>query len=216
MKKKTQQKFDFLISYFEEKMPVAEPELQYRNSYELLVAVVLSAQCTDKRVNMVTPALFQRYPSPFELAKASVEDIYELIKSVSYPNSKAKHLKGLAEALVEHFNGVVPDNMEDLQTLPGVGRKTANVILAVIFDQPAFAVDTHVFRVANRTGLANASTPEAVEQQLLPKVPPAYRHDAHHLLLLLGRYICKARRPECGNCPVTKWCRGFQTQEKDK
>ena len=214
MKKKIKEKYDFLIPYFEGKMPVAEPELQYTNSYELLVAVVLSAQCTDKRVNMVTPALFQRFPSPFELAKASVEDIYELIKSVSYPNNKAKHLKGLAEALVERFNGVVPDNMEDLQTLPGVGRKTANVILAVIFDQPAFAVDTHVFRVANRIGIVeNADTPLKVEQQLTEAFPDKVIPKAHHWLILHGRYVCLARKPKCAECGLTDIC-DFYKNEK--
>ena len=204
-------KYAFLINYFEKHMPVAEPELQYTNSYELLVAVVLSAQCTDKRVNMVTPALFQRYPTPFELAKASVEDIYEHIKSVSYPNNKAKHLKGLAEALVERFNGVVPDNMEELQMLPGVGRKTANVILAVIFNQPAFAVDTHVFRVANRLGIVvNADTPLKVEQQLTEAFPDELIPKAHHWLILHGRYVCLARKPKCEECGLTEICEYFK------
>lgn len=215
MKKKIQQKFDALISYFEEHMPVAEPELQYSNSYELLVAVVLSAQCTDKRVNMVTPALFRDYPTPVELAKASVEDIYEHIKSVSYPNNKAKHLKGLAEALVERFNGVVPDNMEELQTLPGVGRKTANVILAVIFDKPAFAVDTHVFRVANRLGIVeDADTPLKVEQQLTEAFPDKVIPKAHHWLILHGRYVCLARKPKCEECGLTGICEYFKKGEK--
>ena len=200
-------KYAFLINYFEEHMPVAEPELQYTNSYELLVAVVLSAQCTDKRVNMVTPGLFQHYHTPFDLAKASVEDIYEHIKSVSYPNNKAKHLKGLAEALVEHFNGVVPDNMEELQTLPGVGRKTANVILAVIFDKPAFAVDTHVFRVANRLGIVkDADTPLKVEQQLTEAFPDELIPKAHHWLILHGRYVCLARKPKCEECGLKEIC----------
>ena len=194
-------------------MPVAEPELQYTNSYELLVAVVLSAQCTDKRVNMVSPALFRDYPSPFELAKASVEDIYEHIKSVSYPNNKAKHLKGLAEALVKQFNGVVPDNMEELQTLPGVGRKTANVILAVIFNQPAFAVDTHVFRVANRIGIVeNADTPLKVEQQLTEAFPDEVIPKAHHWLILHGRYVCLARKPKCEVCGLTSICEYFNAK----
>ncbi|MBO4655767.1 MAG: endonuclease III [Bacteroidales bacterium] len=205
------QKYRFLISYFKRHNPEAQPELKFSNSYELLVAVILSAQCTDKRVNLVTPALFQRYSNPSELANASLEDIYELIKSVSYPNSKAKHLKGMAEVLVEKFNGTVPDNMEDLQTLPGVGRKTANVILAVIFDQPAMAVDTHVFRVANRLGIVeNADTPLKVEQQLTAAFPDEVIPKAHHWLILHGRYVCLARKPKCDKCGLTEICEYFK------
>lgn len=200
-------KYNFLIDYFKENNPEAQSELKFKNSYELIVAVVLSAQCTDKRVNMVTPTLFQRYPTPFDMAKASVEDIYSFIKSVSYPNNKAKHLHGLAQALVEKFNGVVPDNMEDLQSLPGVGRKTANVILAVIFDQPAMAVDTHVFRVANRLGIVrNADTPLKVEQQLTKAIPNELIPKAHHWLILHGRYVCLARKPKCEECGLTGIC----------
>jgi endonuclease-3 len=205
------ERYSAIVGWFEENMPVAETELRFQSTFQLLVAVVLSAQCTDKRVNMVTPALFQDYPTPVELAKASVEDIYEHIKSVSYPNNKAKHLKGLAEALVERFNGVVPDNMEELQTLPGVGRKTANVILAVIFDQPAFAVDTHVFRVANRLGIVeNADTPLKVEQQLTEAFPDEVIPKAHHWLILHGRYVCLARKPKCEECGLTGICEYFK------
>lgn len=207
MKKKIKEKYDFLISYFQEHNPEAKSELNFRNSYELLVAVVLSAQCTDKRVNMVTPALFERYPDAFALAKASVEEIYEMIKSISYPNNKAKHLYGLAQGLVEHFNGVVPNTMEELQTLPGVGRKTANVILAVIFEQPAMAVDTHVFRVSNRLGIVeNADTPLKVEAQLSEGFPKEIIPLAHHWLILHGRYICLARKPQCDKCGLTTIC----------
>jgi endonuclease-3 len=217
MSKKIKKKFDFLIPYFEEHNPGAQSELKFNNSYELLVAVVLSAQCTDKRVNMVTPALFQRYPTPFELANASIEDIYSFIKSVSYPNNKAKHLQGLAQALVEKFNGIVPDNMEELQMLPGVGRKTANVILAVIFDQPAMAVDTHVFRVANRLGIVeNADTPLKVELQLTEHFPNDIIPKAHHWLILHGRYVCLARKPKCDECGLTSICDFFNQQKKTK
>ncbi len=217
MSKKTNQKYDFLIPYFEKHNPGAQSELQFKNSYELLVAVVLSAQCTDKRVNMVTPALLQRYPTPFALAQASVEDIYAYIKSVSYPNNKAKHLHGLAQVLVEKFNGVVPDNMEELQMLPGVGRKTANVILAVIFDQPAMAVDTHVFRVANRLGIVEkADTPLKVELQLTKHFPKDIIPKAHHWLILHGRYVCLARKPKCEECGLTSICDFFNQREKTK
>lgn len=207
MKKTIKAKYNFLISYFQEHNPNAKSELNFNNSYELLVAVVLSAQCTDKRVNMVTPALFERFPDAFALAKASVEEIYEMIKSISYPNNKAKHLYGLAQALVKNFNGVVPNTMEELQTLPGVGRKTANVILAVIFDQPAMAVDTHVFRVANRIGIVeNADTPFKVEEQLMQGFPKDIIPLAHHWLILHGRYVCLARKPQCEKCGLTSVC----------
>lgn len=215
MKSKLKKKYDFLIPYFEESNPNAQSELKFRNSYELLVAVVLSAQCTDKRVNMVTPALFAQYPTPFDLAKASVEEIYELIKSISYPNNKAKHLYGLSRALVEKFNGIVPDNAEDLQTLPGVGRKTANVILAVIFDQPRMAVDTHVFRVANRIGIVeDADTPLKVELQLTDAFPKDIIPKAHHWLILHGRYVCLARKPLCEQCGLTSICDFFKKNKK--
>jgi endonuclease-3 len=181
--------------------------LHFSNAYELLLAVVLSAQCTDKRVNMVVPALFAKYPSPFELVNASYEDLYALIKSVSYPNNKTKHLLGLAQKLVTDFNGEVPDTLEELTTLPGVGRKTANVMLSVIFDKPAMAVDTHVFRVANRLGIVtDAKTPLAVEQQLVEHFPESVLARAHHWLILHGRYVCLARAPKCQQCGIASVC----------
>lgn len=216
MNKKDLSKYKVLEGYFEEKYPDAKAELHYRNSFELLVAVVLSAQCTDKRVNLVTPALFERYPTPFAMAQATEKDIYELIKSVSYPNNKAKHLAGLSRGLVEHFNGIVPDNHEDLQSLPGVGRKTANVILAVIFDQPTMAVDTHVFRVSHRLGIVeeSADTPLKVEQQLTAYFPADIIPKAHHWLILHGRYVCLARKPQCENCGLTTVCEYFRKNIK--
>ena len=200
-------KYKFLIDYFTENNPDAAAELHFSNAYELTLAVVLSAQCTDKRVNLVTPSLIAKYPSPFELAKASYEEVYELIKSVSYPNNKTKHLIGLAQKLVADFNGIVPDNMEALTSLPGVGRKTANVILSVIFNRPAMAVDTHVFRVANRLGIVqNATTPLEVEKQLVQHFPEAVLARAHHWLILHGRYVCLARTPKCNECGIASVC----------
>jgi len=200
-------KYQFLVDYFTENNPDAASELHFSNAYELTLAVVLSAQCTDKRVNLVTPALFAKYPTPFVLAKASYEEVYELIKSVSYPNNKTKHLIGLAQKLVTDFNGIVPDNMEALTTLPGVGRKTANVILSVIFNRPAMAVDTHVFRVANRLGIVqNATTPLEVEKQLVQHFPEAVLARAHHWLILHGRYVCLARAPKCKECGIASVC----------
>jgi len=201
------EKYKFLIDYFQKNNPNAASELHFSNAYELVLAVVLSAQCTDKRVNMVTPALFAQFPTPFDLARALYEDVYELIKSVSYPNNKTKHLLGLAQKLVSDFNGVVPDNMEALTSLPGVGRKTANVILSVIFDQPAMAVDTHVFRLANRLGIVkNATTPLEVEKQLVQHFPEILLARAHHWLILHGRYVCLARAPKCSECGLEGIC----------
>jgi endonuclease-3 len=200
-------KYKFLIDYFLENNPDAASELLYSNPYELLLAVVLSAQCTDKRVNLVTPALFAQFPSPYELAKASYEEVYNLIKSVSYPNNKTKHLLGLGQKLVADFNGVVPNNLESLTSLPGVGRKTANVILSVIFGKPAMAVDTHVFRVANRLGIVeNANTPFEVEKQLVEHFPESVLARAHHWLILQGRYICLTRNPKCDICGISNIC----------
>lgn len=217
MKKSLASTYETLTSYFEKQMPEAKAELHYRNSFELLVAVVLSAQCTDKRVNMVTPALFERYPTPFAMAGATEEEIYELIKSVSYPNNKAKHLAGLSRGLVDKFNGIVPDNHEDLQSLPGVGRKTANVILAVIFGRPTMAVDTHVFRVSHRLGIVddNADTPLKVEQQLTANFSDAIIPKAHHWLILHGRYVCLARKPLCDKCGLTSICKFFKNNHKN-
>jgi endonuclease-3 len=202
------ERFEKVLAYFSEAMPVAETELEYSNPYELLVAVILSAQCTDKRVNMITPEFLGHFPDVFSLAEAEQEQIFELIKSCSYPNSKAKHLSGMARMLVNQFGGVVPGTMDELQQLPGVGRKTANVILSVAFRQPAMAVDTHVFRVAARIGLATgAKTPYETEMQLVRYIPERLIPKAHHWLILHGRYICTARKPQCGACGIRPFCR---------
>lgn len=211
------QKYEKVVAYFSVHNPDAGPELHFKNPFQLLVAVVLSAQCTDKRVNMVTPALFEAYPTPEMMAQASVDALYEKIKSVSYPNNKAKHLKGLAEMLVRDFQSEVPQTLDELQRLPGVGRKTANVILAVIFSQPTMAVDTHVFRVAHRIGLVNAhaSTPLETEKQLVKHIPEEKMGLAHHWLILHGRYVCQARKPQCENCGLTAYCNYFQKKESE-
>ncbi|MDR3189539.1 MAG: endonuclease III [Prevotellaceae bacterium] len=208
----TSERYLRIIEWFKTNVPVAESELRYRNPYELLVAVILSAQCTDKRVNMVTPAFFKSFPTAKKLAQAEVDEIYEYIKSISYPNNKAKNLKGMAEMLVSHFHSVVPDDVDELQRLPGVGRKTANVIAGVVYNKPAIAVDTHVFRVAKRLGLAAAAskTPLDVERQLTANIPPELRPIAHHWLILHGRYICVARRPKCEECGLTQWCKSYK------
>ncbi|MFC0878395.1 endonuclease III [Saccharicrinis sp. FJH2] len=204
------ERFHQFIEWFQVNMPEAETELVYTDPYELLVAVILSAQCTDKRVNMLTPAIFTKYPDPESMAKASVEDIFELIKSCSYPNNKAKHLKGMAETLVNTFSGVVPDTVEELQKLPGVGRKTANVIASVVFNKPAMAVDTHVFRVAERIGLTtNAKNPLDSELQLIKYIPEELIPKAHHWLILHGRYVCLARKPKCEECGINGICRYY-------
>lgn len=201
------ERYRTVLEYFQQSIPVAETELQYTNPYELLVAVILSAQCTDKRVNMVTPALFSKYPTISDLAQATAEDIFPLIRSISYPNNKAKHLAGMAEMLVKEFNGTVPSTQEELVRLPGVGRKTANVIASVIFNLPAMAVDTHVFRVSARLGLTvNARTPLAAERQLVKYIPEALVPMAHHWLILHGRYVCTARNPKCVECGLTDLC----------
>jgi endonuclease-3 len=206
------ERFRHLIEYFTSHFPEPQTELQYHNAYELLVAVVLSAQCTDKRVNMVTPALLQAYPTPAHLATATPEEILPYIKSISYPNNKAKHLSGLGKMLVNDFQAEVPSTVEELQMLPGVGRKTANVIVSVIYNQPAMAVDTHVFRVSKRIGLASqkAHTPREVETQLMQYVPTELVPKAHHWLILHGRYVCVARRPKCEICPLTHFCAFYQ------
>ena len=205
MKKK--ERFEKVISYFSENMPEAETELEYTDPYELLVAVILSAQCTDKRVNMITPRFYSRFPDALSLSFASQDEVYELIKSCSYPNNKAKNLLGMAKMLTEKFNGDVPDNMEDLLKLPGVGRKTANVILSVAFSKPAMAVDTHVFRVAARIGLTtNAKNPLETEMQLIRYIPEQKIRVAHHWLILHGRYVCTARKPDCINCGISHLC----------
>ncbi|MDR0581664.1 MAG: endonuclease III [Prevotellaceae bacterium] len=202
----TKERYEKILAWFAGNMPVAESELHYRNPYELIVAVILSAQCTDKRVNMVTPAFYKRFPTPQKLAGASIEEIYTLIRSISYPNNKARHLKGMAEMLVDTFHSTVPSEVEELQRLPGVGRKTANVIASVIYNRPVIAVDTHVFRVANRTGLANAATPLETEKQLTRHIPASLRPIAHHWLILHGRYVCTARQPKCNDCGIRNYC----------
>lgn len=204
---KLQQKYDAFVDYFQEHMPLAASELKYNNPYELLVAVILSAQCTDKRVNMTTPALFERFPDPASMAASTAEEIYTYIKSISYPNNKAKNLLGMAQSLVSDFGGVVPDNLDDLQRLPGVGRKTANVMMAVAFNQPAMPVDTHVFRVANRVGLTkNSKNVAETERTLVKHFPREVLSDAHHWLILHGRYVCHARKPLCATCGITGIC----------
>ncbi|PLW98960.1 MAG: endonuclease III [Marinilabiliales bacterium] len=209
------ERFEKLISYFEKKMPVAETELNYATPYELAVAVILSAQCTDKRVNIITPGFFNVYPDAYKLSEATVEDIYELIKSCSYPNNKAKHLSGMAKMMVKDFKGVVPDDINELQKLPGVGRKTANVIASVIYNQPAMAVDTHVFRVSARIGLStNAKTPLDTEKQLVKYFPEELLHKAHHWLILHGRYVCIARKPKCTDCGLTDICKYYSTKKE--
>ena len=205
---KTAERFKKVIAYFTEEMPVAETELEYTDPYELIVAVILSAQCTDKRVNMITPPFFRKFPDAASLAAAEQEEVFELIKSCSYPNNKAKHLVGMARLLDQKFHGVVPDTMEELQELPGVGRKTANVILSVVFRKPAMAVDTHVFRVAERIGLSTgARNPYETEMQLIKHIPEETIPLAHHWLILHGRYICTARKPACDRCGIRPICR---------
>lgn len=209
MRKK--ERYEKVIAYFQEHMPTAETELAYTNPYELLVAVILSAQCTDKRVNMVTPALFERFPEAETLAAASSDEVFTYIRSISYPNNKAKHLVGMAKMLVEDFKNEVPSDIKELQKMPGVGRKTANVIASVVYDKPAMAVDTHVFRVSERIGLTtNAKTPLATEKQLVKYIPEDLISTAHHWLILHGRYVCLARKPKCENCGLTAYCKYFE------
>ncbi|KRO54066.1 MAG: endonuclease III [Cryomorphaceae bacterium BACL11 MAG-121001-bin54] len=205
-----QERIKQFIAHFSENMPEAKTELEYKNAFELTVAVVLSAQCTDKRVNIITKNLFKEMPVPQVMAEASIDAIFDLIKSCSYPRNKAKHLSGLAKMVIADFNGKIPANLEDLQKLPGVGRKTANVVGSVYFDIPAMPVDTHVFRVANRIGLTkNAKNPLESELQLLKLFPKEKLNIAHHWLILHGRYLCKARRPECERCGITSICNYF-------
>lgn len=209
-------KYRYFIDYFEENMPVAESELNFENPYQLIVAVILSAQCTDKRVNMTTPAFFDKFPDAESLSNASVEDVYELIKSISYPNNKARNLLGMAKKLVSDFAGEVPDEVDKLQMLPGVGRKTANVVASVAFGKPAMAVDTHVFRVSARIGLTiNAKNPLETERQIVKYIPDAIIPKAHHWLILHGRYVCKARKPNCEVCGISAICEYFLTKVKN-
>jgi len=213
MRKK--ERFEKTIAWFEENMPIAETELHYGSPYELLVAVILSAQCTDKRVNQITPALFQRYPDEISMSNTSVEDIFELIRSCSYPNNKAKHLLGMAQMLHKDFQGEVPSDIIELQKMPGVGRKTANVIASVVFNKPAMAVDTHVFRVSARIGLTyNSKTPLDTEMQLIKYIPEDKVATAHHWLILHGRYVCVARSPKCEQCGIREYCKYFAKLKK--
>lgn len=202
------ERYRFFIDYFLEHAPDAETELLYDDPFQLLVAVILSAQCTDKRVNLTTPAIFEKYPDAVAMSKATIEELFPLIKSISYPNNKTKHLIGMANMLLEKFNGQVPMTVDELVLLPGVGRKTANVITSVIDNQPNMAVDTHVFRVSARIGLTvNAKTPLEAEKQLTKNIPSAYIHIAHHWLILHGRYICVARKPRCSECGLNGICK---------
>ncbi|MDD4514563.1 endonuclease III [Massilibacteroides sp.] len=208
------ERYKGVFDWFEKNVPVAETELHYADPYQLLVAVILSAQCTDKRVNMTTPALFERFPTPQTLAISTPEEVFNYIKSISYPNNKAKHLVGMAQKLTDEFNGVVPSSVEELQKLPGVGRKTANVIASVVFNKPAMAVDTHVFRVSARLGFTPKSkTPLETEKELVKHIPEKLIPKAHHWLILHGRYICLARKPKCLECGLQPWCAYFR-QEK--
>lgn len=210
-----QQRYQYFIDYFLANAPGAETELRYNNPYELLVAVILSAQCTDKRVNLTTPAIFKKFPDPESLSKALFKDVFALIKSISYPNNKARHLIAMAEMLVNKFSGQVPMTVDELVELPGVGRKTANVITSVIDQQPNMAVDTHVFRVSARIGLTtNAKTPLAAEKQLVRHIPKQYVHQAHHWLILHGRYVCTARSPKCSECGIQSICKYHLKQQK--
>lgn len=200
-----------VTEWFSANMETAETELHYDTPFHLLIAVILSAQCTDKRVNMYTPVIFKRYPEPADLAAASFEEVYELIKSISFPNNKAKHLIGMASKLVSEFDSVVPSEPDLLETLPGVGRKTANVIASVIYDKPVIAVDTHVFRVSRRIGLSDGTTVEAVEKDLTAGFAPELRPKAHHWLILHGRYVCTARKPKCAECGLQDLCREYKS-----
>ena len=202
--------FHNITNWFSENMETAETELHYDTPFHLLIAVILSAQCTDKRVNIYTPAIFARVPEPADLAAASFDEVYEMIKSISFPNNKAKHLIGMAGKLVSDFCGVVPSEIEQLETLPGVGRKTANVIASVIYDKPVIAVDTHVFRVSRRIGLSDGSTVEAVEKDLTTGFAAELRGKAHHWLILHGRYVCTARKPKCEECGLKDFCREYK------
>ncbi|WP_455628215.1 endonuclease III [Parabacteroides chinchillae] len=208
-----EERYKGVLNWFKENVPVAETELHYKNPYELLIAVILSAQCTDKLVNMITPALYEAFPEPEVMAESTPEVVYEYIKSVSYPNNKAKHLVGMAKMLVNDFKSIVPSDIDELQKLPGVGRKTANVIASVVYEKPAMAVDTHVFRVSNRIGLTdNSKTPLETEKELVKHIPQELISIAHHWLILHGRYVCIARKPKCETCGLKPWCKYFLKQ----
>ena len=206
------QRFDRIIGWFAENRPVAETELHYGDTFQLLVAVILSAQCTDRRVNLVTPPLFERFPDAETLAASTFDEVFPYVRSVSYPNSKTRHLIDMARKLRDDFGGEVPSDIDARMSLPGVGRKTANVIASVVYDQPVIAVDTHVFRVAHRLGLSDGKTPFEVEKDLERHIPRERRAISHHWLILHGRYTCLARNPKCGECPLTEWCRDYALQ----
>ena len=207
MRKK--ERFAAVVRWFEENMEIAETELHYTSSFQLLVAVILSAQCTDRRVNMVTPPLLERLPTPADLAAATFDEVYPYIRSVSYPNAKTRHLIAMARKLIDDFDSQVPSGIDALMTLPGVGRKTANVIASVVYDQPVIAVDTHVFRVSHRLGLSDGTTPRAVQLDLEKYIPLERRAVSHHWLILHGRYVCTARAPHCEACGLSQWCRDY-------
>ncbi len=212
MRKK--ERFDAIVRWFEENVPLAATELHYTNPFQLLVAVILSAQCTDRRVNLVTPPLFERFPTPELLAAASFDDVWPYVRSVSYPNAKTRHLIAMAQKLLADFGGEVPADIDALMTLPGVGRKTANVIASVVYDKPVIAVDTHVFRVSHRLGLSDGKTPFAVEQDLERYIPVDLRARSHHWLILHGRYTCTARAPKCASCGLSDWCRDYLRRQR--
>ncbi len=204
------ERYKLFVEYFSVNQPDAETELVFTEPYELLVAVILSAQCTDKRVNLITPVFFEKFPDVKSLANSTEPEVFEIIKSCSYPNNKSKHLLGMAKMLVKDFDGVVPADLDELQKLPGVGRKTANVILSVMFSKPAMAVDTHVFRVSKRLGLTtNSKTPFDTEKQLVKNIPEKFISRAHHWLILHGRYVCQARKPKCNECSISNFCKYF-------
>ena len=211
---KTEERYAGILGWFGENMQDAQTELHYDSVFHLLIAVILSAQCTDKRVNMHTPEIFRKYPVPDTLARADVNDVAEDIKSITFPNSKANHLVGMARMLVEQYGGEVPADPEELVKLPGVGRKTANVIASVVYDKPVIAVDTHVFRVARRLGLSSGKTVGEVEKDLTANIAPGLRPKAHHWLILHGRYVCKARKPECDTCGIRPWCRYYANRDE--
>ncbi len=208
------ERYKNVIAHFEKNVPIAETELQYKDAFSLLVAVILSAQCTDKRVNLITPPLILQFPDAKTMAGSTQEEVFEFIKTCSYPNNKAKHIRGMAKMLTDKYNGKVPSDIDELQNLPGVGRKTANVIASVVFDKPAMAVDTHVFRVSKRLGLTqNAKTPLAAEKQLVQYIPEHLIPKAHHWLILHGRYICIARKPKCNECGLKAFCKYYKMQK---
>lgn len=203
------ERYTGILNWFQTNVPIAESELHFDSPFQLLISVILSAQCTDKRVNIVTPPLFERFKTPKELAQASFDEVYEYIKSISFPNNKAKHLIGMAKMLSEQYGSVVPSDVDELQKMPGVGRKTANVIASIVYQKPVIAVDTHVFRISRRLGLSDGETVEKVEEDLTRNIPQALRAISHHWLILHGRYVCTARKPQCEKCELSQWCRSY-------